>query len=276
MALLQVNFISDALKRTVPMNVILPVDRLFGGAYDTDGQKTFKTLYLLHGLLGNYTDWISHSDIQALAAEKNLAVVMPSGDNSFYVDSVNPNNNYGEFIGRELVHITRRMFPLSRKREDTFIAGFSMGGFGALRNGLKYYDTFGYIAALSSALNIFEIPADVSDRCLFGEDCCFGDLEKARETDKNPRIALRGLNHAVSENPNTPRPKIYMACGLQDGLIGVNRIFRDVLAESGIDVTYDETDGKHNWQFWNSQIAKVLDWLPLESGNAGLNSGNVR
>lgn len=276
MAVLQVNFISDCLKRTVPMAVILPVDKLFGGAVNSDEQKPFKTLYLLHGLLGSYTDWTSQTNIQALATEKNLAVVMPSGDNSFYVDAIIPNNDYGRFIGEELIHMTRKMFPLSHKREDTFIAGFSMGGFGALRNGLKYYDTFGYIAALSSALNIFELPADMPGRCLFHEDGCFGDLEEARNTDKNPRVALQNLNRKAEEDPDVKCPKIYMACGLQDGLIDVNRIFRDLLQENGIDVTYEEMDGMHNWAFWNIQIQKVLNWLPLETGSLGLDSGNVQ
>ena len=70
----------------------------------------------------------------------------------FYMDHPNANENYSEFIGKELVKITRRMFPLSHKKEDTFIAGLSMGGYGAIRNGLKYHDTFGYIAGLSSAM----------------------------------------------------------------------------------------------------------------------------
>lgn len=78
-------------------------------------------------------------------------MVMPSGDNAFYVDQPKGHNNYGEYIGQELVRLTRKMFPLSRKREDTFIGGLSMGGYGALRNGLKYSDTFGAVIALSGA-----------------------------------------------------------------------------------------------------------------------------
>lgn len=276
MAVLQVNFISDCLKRTVPMTVILPVDKLFGGPVDTAEPNPFQTLYLLHGLMGNHTDWMTQTNIQALATEKNLAVVMPSGDNSFYVDSPIPNNDYGRFIGEELVRITRKMFPLSQRREDTFIAGFSMGGFGALRNEIKYCDTFGYIAALSSALNIFELPADMPGRCLFHEDGCFGNLEEARQTDKNPRIPLRSLKQKTDADPAVKSPKIYMACGMQDGLIGVNRKFRDLLLENGMDITYEETDGMHDWAFWNIQIRKVLNWLPLKGGSLGLDSGHVK
>lgn len=261
MAFMQVNFSSETLKRKVPMTVILPADKPLGTG-GTDRQQPFRTMYLLHGLLGNCMDWALQTNIQILAMEKNLAVIMPSGDNSFYVDSPVPNNDYGAFIGEELVSVTRRMFPLSRRREDTFIAGLSMGGFGALRNGLKYHETFGYIVALSSALNIFEIPAEDPERCLFREDACFGDLEQARKTDKNPRVALENLR-AASADSSVKKPKIYMACGLQDSLLGVNRIFRDLLRENHMDVTYEETEGMHNWAFWDSQLPKIMKWLPL-------------
>lgn len=66
--------------------------------------------------MGNYTDWVTGTCIKRWAEEKNLAVVMPSGANMFYMDHPNANENYSEFIGKELVKITRRMFPLSYKR----------------------------------------------------------------------------------------------------------------------------------------------------------------
>ncbi len=270
MALIQVNFFSSALKRTVPIQVILPVDKDFGQISDDTPPNPFKTLYLLHGLLGNYTDWVTNTRILQWAEARNLAVVMPSGDNSFYIDQPTPNNDYGDFIGRELVQITRKMFPLSRKREDTFIGGLSMGGFGALRNGLVYAETFSCIATLSCAAHIFEVPFDYPDRCLMDEDRVFGDLPEASRTNKNPRVALEQLMQR-----NGPVPKIYMSCGLQDRLLIPNRLLRDYLLESGIDLTYQETDGKHNWNFWNEQLQKVLQWLPLDDACEGLNSGNV-
>ena len=143
MALLEVNFFSKALMRPVTMNVILPADKVFFEEETEEDEKPFKTLYLLHGVMGNYTDWVTGTCIKRWAEEKNLAVVMPSGANMFYMDHPEVNENYSEFIGKELVKITRRMFPLSHKKEDTFIAGLSMGGYGAIRNGLKYHDTFG-------------------------------------------------------------------------------------------------------------------------------------
>lgn len=255
MALIQVNYLSQALFRTVPVNVILPADRFDADTdrYLNGKEHKYKTLYLLHGLLGNYTDWVSQTRIQKWAEEKNLAVVMPSGDNAFYLNSGTPWNDYGTFIGKELVEITRRMFPLSEKREDTFIAGLSMGGFGAIRNGIVYSETFSHVAGLSSAVHIFEDVSEEADNGLFG------NKEAASKTDRNPRVAVEEMLSA-----RRPVPKFYLACGTQDDLMPSNLEFRDFLQEKGIEVLWDEEDCGHDWDFWDSQIRKVLDWLPLE------------
>lgn len=266
MALLHVTFTSAALKRSVPLDVILPVDGM-KPAYD----KPFKTLYLLHGLLGSCGDWINGTRIKRWAEAKNLCVIMPSGDNCFYIPQRDPNNDYGKFIGEELVEITRRMFPLSRKREDTFIAGLSMGGFGALRNGLKYNDTFGYIAGLSSALHFFETPNPAAIGSLFDEELCFGGMKRAAKSDKNPRV----LAEKLAKQKNAVLPHIYMACGTDDTLLPANQLFRDCLSENGYDLTYEEFPGGHDWDFWDMTIKRVLDWLPLEDGAQGINSGHV-
>ena len=266
MALIQMCFLSTALKRTVPVTVILPVDNT---AF-AQKKKVFPTLYLLHGLLGSHMDWVSNTRIQQWAEERGLAVVMPSGENSFYIDQQLPNQDYGAFIGQELVEMTRRTFPLSHKREETFLAGLSMGGFGAIRNGLKYADTFGYVAGLSSAVHIFEMAPDAPGRTLFQEDLVFGDLEAARKTDKNPRVAL---SRARSSGMEIPR--LYMCCGLQDSLLASNRSLRDYFLDNGVSLTYRESEGKHDWDFWYSQIQNVLDWLPLPNPAAGLSSGNI-
>ena len=144
MAIIEVNFISKCLMRVVTFNAIIPVDK-FGPQAENAEQKPLKTLYLLHGIFGNYTDWVNGTRIQAWAEANDLAVIMPSGENRFYLDDEKSGELYGEFIGKELVEFTRKLFPLSDKREDTFIAGLSMGGYGAIRNGLKYAENFGCV-----------------------------------------------------------------------------------------------------------------------------------
>lgn len=275
MAFLQVNLLSESLMRTVPVNVILPVDKLAFPGTPKRPNKPYKTLYLLHGIFGNYTDWVNGTRIQRYAEEHDLVVVMPSGDNAFYVDRPESQNNYGEFIGKELVELTRKMFPLSKKREDTFIGGLSMGGYGALRNGLKYNKTFGYIAALSSALIIDGLPERTNDSPLFIDtrayaESCFGDLDKVLESDMNPKYLIRKL-----KKTNKPIPKIFMACGDQDSLLDVNEDLAAFFKENDVDVTFEVGPGSHEWDFWDTYIKKGIEWLPTEKAGLGVNSGNV-
>ena len=272
MALIQVNFVSKSLMRTVPIQVILPVDKFSLSDKPLREAKPFKTLYLLHGIFGNYTDWVTNTRIQKWAEAKNLAVVMPSGDNAFYVDNPDSGNLYGEFIGKELVEITRRMFPLSRKREDTFIAGLSMGGYGAVHNGLKYHATFSHIATLSGALHLFE--PDMLDE-LVKNNRFLGDAETAARSDKNPRVLLQQIRELRETDPTVEFPKIYQTCGTEDFLLESNRTFKKLFEENGFDLTYVESPGDHNWDFWDEYIRKVMDWLPLDEKNAGMDSGNI-
>lgn len=275
MALIQVNMISKSLMRTVPLQVILPVDKMTLPGMPERGDRPYKTLYLLHGVFGNYTDWVSGTNIQRWAEEKDLAVVMPSGDNMFYVDQEAGHNYYGEFIGKELVEITRKMFSLSRKREDTYIAGLSMGGYGALRNGLKYHETFSRIAGLSSAMIIEGIEERTDDVPFFlgsrsFAESIFGDLSLTAHSDKNPRWLIRKLKREKADIP-----EIYLTCGTEDSLLGANREFRDYLRLQDVNVTYTEKPGAHEWDFWNRAVKDVLEWLPLEENISGINSGNV-
>lgn len=254
MALIQVNVTSECLKRVVPIQVILPVET---------AEPPYKTLYLLHGVLGNYTDWVSGTCIQRWAEEKHVAVVMPSGDNSFYLDREDTCNLYGTYIGEELVRLTRRMFPLSYKRKDTFLAGLSMGGYGALRNGLKYNETFGYLAGLSSALFQDEMNTWTNDTPKFYRrrdfaEGLFGDLDKVMEGDKSP-LWLAG--RLIEEGKKLP--EIYLACGTEDSLLSANRRFKKAMEDLGAELTYEEGPGGHEWDFWNRYIKRVLDWLPL-------------
>ena len=253
MALLQANFYSNSLCRQATFNAIIPVGK----------QKPLKTLYLLHGLSGNYMDWLSCTRIAYWAESRNLAVIMPSGDNSFYVDNDNALAMYGDYFGRELVEATRELFPLSDKRQDTFIAGLSMGGYGAIRTGLKYHKTFGALAALSSALVVEgavtstnDTPTIIGRRSYF--ESVFGDLNKLVGSDKDPKTLITSM-----KNSGVDIPAIYMCCGTEDFLLETNRDFHRFLDEQNISHTYVEGAGAHTWEFWDEYILKVLDWLPL-------------
>ena len=267
MALLQVNFLSSALKRTVPMTVILPVDKIFGDDRTEPDTPCFKTLYLLHGLLGNCTDWAMNTRIQQWAEAKNLAVVMPSGDNSFYVDQRIPNNDYGDFIGRELVEITRKMFPLSHKREDTYIAGLSMGGYGALRTGLLYPQVFGFAGGLSSALLTQKIESAIDENVFFRRreflETVFGcGLDGIEKTEHDVMELSRRLLARVEAGEEALQlPRLYLACGEQDGLLPLSRELHADWEKLGIEHRYEEHEGNHEWAFWEWGLGRILEYL---------------
>ncbi len=277
MAVFQVSFMAKTLSRTVPLHVILPTDKVYmSGMPVREEGKPYKTLYLLHGILGNYTDWLYGTRIQRWAEERDLCVVMPSGDNSMYLDQ--GTDLYGEFVGKELVEFTRKTFPLSHKREDTFIGGLSMGGFGAMRNGLKYNDTFGAIISLSGAFVLdedvlveVENPMFIGDRMEYKKRIYGDDLEAAINSDKNPKILVERM-----AKEGTQFPDIYMAIGTEDFLIPKHQAFTKVLEENGVDFTLEMGPGGHEWDFWDTYIRKALDWLPLEAGASGVSSGNVK
>ncbi len=276
MAFIQMSIFSDCLVRTVNVNVILPVDKAVMPGMPKRPDKPYKTLYLLHGVLGSQVDWALGTRIQRYAEENDLAVVMPAGENAFYVDQPASNNLYGEFIGRELVELTRKMFPLSDKREDTFIGGLSMGGYGALRNGLKYSDTFGYIVSLSGAFVLDDMPQRTNDSPMFMErrdyaESCFGDLDKLLESDKNPKWMIKKLKEEGRDIP-----EIYMACGDQDSLLEANKSMKDCLVANGASVEFKIGPGNHEWDFWDTYIKDAIyTWLPTENNGQGFNSGNV-
>lgn len=274
MALLQVNYVSQALMHQVALNVILPVDEFASESSPYRPERKFPTLYLLHGLLGNYGDWVTGTRVKRWAETHGLAVVMPSGDNHFYVDQPATHELYGHFIGCELVEMTRRMFPLSRRREDTFIGRLSMGGYGALRNGLKYADTFSHIAALSTANIVTRMDFFSDDAPNFNQrtaylEALFGPRGGIPGSDNDLSALARGLK-------GSPRkPKLYLACGDQDSLLPLNLQLKQELEADGFDLTWRQAPGGHEWDFWDSQIRQVIDWLPLAEDASGMNSGNV-
>jgi S-formylglutathione hydrolase FrmB len=278
MAQININFFSKTLMRQTAFTAIIPVDKFIflpPGTPEPE-KKPFKTLYLLHGIFGNCTDWMSGTRIQDYANDHNLAVIMPSGDNAFYVDNPKTGNLYGEFIGRELVEFTRDLFPLSREREDTFIAGLSMGGFGAVRNGLKYGDTFGYIGALSAGFVLDMALNSDNERPIFFRrrdyyEAIFGDIDKMMETDVNPRYIIEQRLAAGKSIPT-----MYVCCGTEDFLIEPNRDFNKFLNEKGIEHTYVEGPGAHDWDYWGEYILKLIKWLPLGDAEKGVSSGNVK
>ncbi|MBQ6395651.1 MAG: hypothetical protein IJH87_04850, partial [Atopobiaceae bacterium] len=187
MAFIEMTYYSTALQRTVPVRVASPGDKYIDRTYYNEPGKKFKMLLLLHGIFGSFVDWTNATRIQKWAETNNFLVVMPSGENSFYVDWGTLGNDFGKMIGEELPQVMRTIFPVSDKREDMYIAGLSMGGFGALRNGLTYPDTFSHVISYSGALDFDEfLDEEQEGSNLTGATWMLGDLHESAESDKNP------------------------------------------------------------------------------------------
>lgn len=277
MALIEMNFFSNSLKRTVTVNVVIPTDkRTFLG--EKPREKEYPVLYLLHGIFGNYTDWVCGTTLMKLADAYDLCVVTPSGDNKFYCDSTKSGDMYGTFIAEELPQIIEATFPVSKKREDTFLAGLSMGGFGACVNGLRHPEKFGYLGLFSAGINKEGILNSTNDP---GQIFCtrkmyetMFDLDDIKEYDGS----VNDPEFLAEDNvkKGLQLPKIWMACGTEDFLVKPNDKFAALLEKLGYDLTYLKWGGGHDWVFWEECINKFIPWLPLKKETAGISSGHVR
>ena len=262
MAAGKLRFNSASLSGQVNISYVLPVDvpEMMIGE-NPHYKRPMKTLYLLHGYSGNDSDWLYNGVAEDVAIRYNLAVIMITAGNNFYLDRKATGCQYGTFAGKEVVDFTRKLFGLSDKREDTLIGGLSMGGFGALHTGLAYPETFGGIVALSSALIIHELATmkpgqgnDVANYEYYHE--VFGELEGIEETDANPEYLFKKLKEG-----GKMIPPIYMAVGTEDFLYENNQVTRRFFEENGADLKYEEGPGIHDWNFWNKYIFNGVEWV---------------
>ena len=253
MARIECNVISYVLQRAVDITVIIPTVTMpeamlcWGSHPSHTVKEDYPVLYLLHGMGNNHATWCGYSNIELFAEERNIAVVMISGENKFY-RSVPGGDDYERFIEEELPEFVTNMFPISRLPEQTYIAGLSMGGAGALMHGLGNPGKYAAIGAFSAAIHKGDPDSEKADGC---------GLPDPRE--KVTKILQRGEKI----------PKIYLACGTEDFLYQENQMFRDFLMEKHADVTWISAAGYgHEWRFWNQQIERFLDWIPRTDGYA--------
>lgn len=168
---------------------------------------------------------------------------MPAGENAFYVDQPSIGAMHGQFIGEELVEITRKMFPLSRKREDTFIGGLSHGWFWRTQ---KWPEISRYLRGCDlpvGALHVLENPEESRADSFAHEEGYFGNLVEAAKSDKNPAVLIEQLKEARKKDPSVNVPTVFQACGTEDGLLEVNRLYHKRMEESGMDIVYYEEQG---------------------------------
>mgnify|MGYP004510029141 FL=1 len=260
MAILTIDIFSRVLERKVPVSAIVPIDN----PMVSKPAERFKMMILLHGYNGNNMDWINNTDIVRYAEENNMVIVMPAGENKFYIDNAKTGEKYGQFIGEELVAYMRKLLPVYCQPQKTCIAGLSMGGYGAIVNGLKYPETFGYIISLSGALFMEKLmredTGDANERRR-KFDALFGTYEELCGTDADYRSLLEKIRNTEGKKV----PGLYLACGTYDFWYRASEDFADYLLRSGVPYVFEKTQADHEWKFWNTYIEKGMKWFEERS-----------
>jgi S-formylglutathione hydrolase FrmB len=256
MILNQIHFFSDTLGMLSSMVVLLPRRTL--SEMKSKRAPNFRTLYLLHGHSDDHTAWQRYTSIERYAESLNLAVVMPAVHLSFYNDMAH-GLKYWQFISEEVPAVVRDLFSLSAARRDNYVAGLSMGGYGAFKLALTYPERFAAAASLSGALDIREVVDPTgrhSDKAWLEEmRTVFGDLSKV----PGSKHDLLTLAKKAARAP--VKPRLYVCCGTEDELYPDNVRFRDAVRKMPFDLTYEEGPGEHNWAYWDMMIQRVLEWM---------------
>lgn len=257
MAYILVKTYSETLHTKTDIRVILPTPlagKPVGEYYST--QKRFPVLYLLHGTYGDGADYTRFSRIESYAQEYHVAVVMMDTDNGCYRNTPRGGPAYYKYVTEELPQMMQWMFPISAKREENFICGLSMGGSGTFKIGLTRPEQFGYVACMSANFSGWQSKAIADDSVW---SLAFEPGENLAGTDDD-------LYHIVEKavKDGIDIPKLYICCGQQDFLYKSNVDFVAHLNKLGVQHTYHEQPGIHNWDFWDDELRRILAWLPIK------------
>ena len=275
MSLLRLNFQSDCLGNNTEISVILPDKKPGQDPKDFYGAgEKYKVLWLLHGTFGDHTDWLRKSNIELYASERNLAVVMPSGMNSNYVNWPSFATGYRawDFLFDELMPLIYGWLPISDKREDNFIAGLSMGGNGAMQYAIGHPEKFAGAASLSNA------PSDLRGQQTAAYDGkAEGDAVKLfNKRVQNVVDNFGGWDNYVNSVVNvwdklpdllkkSTLPKLYFCCGTEDKLIWDKYVkFKAYAEQIKLSALFEEFEGyTHEWRFWDLTVQRALDYFGL-------------
>jgi S-formylglutathione hydrolase FrmB len=239
-----VRFESKLVNTTLPYNVILPAD------YDTSRTTRYPVLYLLHGLTGHYDDWVQRTNVADYAAGYRMIVVTPEGHDSWYIAK------YETYILNELIPDVQQRYRTVEARYGRSIAGLSMGGYGAVKFGLKSPSQFVFAASMSGAFGVTrfterEVPE------LWKESLkIFGVL--GSET----RLAndiFEIIGKLTPERINS-LPYFYFDCGTEDSplIYPYNRELAVIMFEKKIPHEFRQMPGEHSWGYWDRQVREVL------------------
>lgn len=239
-----ITFRSSALGRDMPYRVVVPAT--------VKPDAKFPVIYLLHGGGADFHSWSNDSDVAGFA-ERGFILVMPEGSSSYYVNAVKrPQERYEDYIVTDLIANVEQNFPAVADREGRAIVGVSMGGFGAINLSLKHPDLFGFVGALSPALDVPTRPFSIHRIGQWREhSSIFGPWGSETRRANDPyRLALNA-------DPNR-MPYIYFSCGEQEGLLPANRKFAQILSDHHFQFEFHRVPGGHSWNQWNARLPDLF------------------
>jgi putative tributyrin esterase len=213
-------------------------------------------LYLLHGLSDDCTIWTRRTAIERYASEKGIAIVMPEVRRSFYIDEA-LGDRYWTYVSEELPALLARTFRISTAREDTFVAGLSMGGYGSMKLALNHPERFAAAATFSGVMDLPEL----------AEQGGTVEHQMARRLwdGTDPHGTGDDLMGLLGDADPTALPPLFLDCGTEDDLVDQNRRFIDLAEQRSVDLTSRLRPGVHSWEFWDRSIQDTLDWLPIRT-----------
>lgn len=249
MALLTAEVFSESLEIGTSVTVVLPQSTRaqIGVPSVAVPEHGWPVLYLLHGLSDDHSAWLRYTSIERYAVAAGLAVVMPAAGRSFYANEVH-GLRYWDWIAEELPRMVGEMFRLSTRPEDTFVAGLSMGGYGALKLGLTHPSRYAGVASLSGAVDL-PLLARTPERAALIRRVFDGEVG-----DHDDLFALLDGARGV--------PPLYLACGSEDVHLPANQRFAERASAAGAEITTDFRAGAHEWGLWDAVVRDVIAWLP--------------
>ncbi|HEY9075317.1 MAG TPA: alpha/beta hydrolase family protein [Anaerolineaceae bacterium] len=248
MALIHIDHVPETVKMNLPLNLVVPDPGQMKGT----PVRERKVLYLLHGLSDDASAWQRFTTIEIFARKYGLVVVMPSAGRSFYTDQPN-GQGYFTYLVEELPHYLEDVFGISPRRENTLVAGVSMGGYGAMKLALLHPERFFAAASFSGVLSLAILSLLPDDPRQAEFTHLFGDLTRLPGSEHDPATWLQ----RASRNP-AALPRLFIACGRQEDVYPLSAQFATACQHLGIAVDYHEEDGRHEWSFWNAQIQRFL------------------
>lgn len=251
MALIRLDHVPETVQVNLPLTIILPDPGKMGSL----PVRERKLLYLLHGLSDDASAWQRFTSIETIAAAYGLVVVMPSVGRSFYADQPN-GQRYFSYLIEELPQYLSDVFGLSPAPENTYIAGNSMGGYGAFKAAFAFPDRFNAAASFSGVLSLEFLRAFPDDPRREEFSLLFGNLDQLAGSIHDPATWFQKAAQSSAK-----LPRLYMSCGRQEDLYPLNQWVYSGFQKLGIPVEYDEEDARHDWFFWDGQIRRFLSMV---------------